>query len=501
MNSPPSSIRQPTLLHAWIAFLVCFLGLVIFAHASFGIKPASDDFTLLPEIHRGTEQGISVFFTNSVTGGSYRPLKSLTLWAFGNLFHDHPLAGIRTAHLLGLGWFAIVVMIWTRAMRLGIAGTWAAVAVAVLHPVLPQAWGSIDGVDSLASSAFVWLGAWFIWRWREKTVIASTIAALVCFIVASGFKEYAFGLVPLAALTIACFWNKRRWKVGLIVIAALLAAVVAILLLRQVVIPPGYERGYNYIHLTPVQIIENIAILATGLLFFGNSIWVFVNWSLPVAAIVGVSCLTALIVITAGIALRLRSERTEHDPQPMGRWVIFMLLSFFAASFPITIMFHVSEMYVPPIVPPLALLIGLAADGLAAARSNTIRFTVAALAALALATSLVAIHRKVEGLLDVGDRAQKQLDQIIAMLGPNPHDKKVAVLFDSRDLPPRRTYAVFRMGDEILLVHPMVFEWPLPGRHIVLGASLVDDPLEHPEQYDLILHWDVANQRFVKNAP
>src|SRR5437762_2111417 len=173
---------------------------------------------------------------------SYRPSKSLTLWAFGNLFHEHPLFGIRVAHFCGLAMFAGVVLLWTRTLKLGVAGTWAAAIGSCFHPVLPQSWGSIDGVDALVSSAMVWLGAWCVWRFREH-IIPATLGALLCFAVGIGFKEFAFALVPMAALTVLMFWRSRRILGGVVVVGTLMLAVVALLMLRERVIPPGLRLG------------------------------------------------------------------------------------------------------------------------------------------------------------------------------------------------------------------------------------------------------------------
>src|SRR5688572_16333204 len=52
---------------------------------SFAIKPGVDDWPIINEIHRGNLQGTHVFFTDSVIQIGYRPLKSWTIWLFGNI--------------------------------------------------------------------------------------------------------------------------------------------------------------------------------------------------------------------------------------------------------------------------------------------------------------------------------------------------------------------------------------------------------------------------------
>ena len=53
----------------------------------------------------------------------------------------------------------------------------------------------------------------------------------------------------------------------------------------------------------------------------------------------------------------------------------------------------------------------------------------------------------------------------------------------------------FQDGDEVLLVHESVLDWPCPGRNLKL-KSLTDQPLVDPQNYDLILRWDARRQRF-----
>src|SRR4029079_8514614 len=120
------------------------------------------------------------------------------------------------------------------------------------------------------------------------------------------------------------------------------------------------HRGFEYILLTPRQILLNFAILATGALFFGNSIFVYVHQSPAIFAMVALAVLLAGAVIAIGLLRYARQDRLDvpREREP-ARWIIFLLGSLLAGTFPIWIMFHVSEMYLPPIILPLALLCGL----------------------------------------------------------------------------------------------------------------------------------------------
>src|SRR5947207_15239705 len=129
-------------------------------------------------------------------------------------------------------------------------------------------------------------------------------------------------------------------------------------------------------------------------------------------------------------------------------------------------------MYLPPTVVPLALLCGMAGD---AYRPATKKVTVPILviALVGLISSIWTIRVKIDGLRDVGDRAAAQIDQILAFLSPDARDRRIALIFDPDQLPPPpRTYSVYRMGDEMLLVHPTVLEWPRPGMNLRIWTNL-----------------------------
>jgi hypothetical protein len=406
---------------------------------------------------------------------------------------------IRLLHLLGLLALGLVALLWVRTLRLALAGTIAVAAVILFHPALPQAWGSIDGMDSLYSTALLWLGAWCAYRFRD-CLDRQLPLVLMLFVLAVGFKEYAFAMAPLCAWVAICFSPRRRFLRAAIVGGAVCLAIVAILIIRQYVVPlsdVGTHRGFEYILLTPRQILLNFAILATGALFFGNSIFVYVHQSPAIFAMVALAVLLAGAVIAIGLLRYARQDRLDvpREREP-ARWIIFLLGSLLAGTFPIWIMFHVSEMYLPPIILPLALLCGLSADGYRQATTKA-RAVVALLAIVALISSLLTIRVKIDGLHDVGDRAAEQIRQILSYLPPDASDKKIAILFDTASLPARRTYAVYRMGDEVLLVHAGVLEWPRPEKNLRL-TSLTNEPLPNPEQYDLILHWNNQARRFEK---
>jgi hypothetical protein len=493
--------RRASWSFLWLALAASVIVFLLAYWHSFHVLPAADDFSYINEIHRGSREGVAAFFTRSVTAQTYRPLTSVGLWAFGTMFGEHPTVGVRVLHLLSAVAFATVALPWIRALHLHRTGAAVAIAIMLLHPVLPQAVGSIDGFNSLASSAFLWLGAWFILLWRDHPLRA-ILASIVCFIIGAGFKEYAFALLPLSILTVICFWPRNRLLHGISFTLILGVLLVLAIGTRKYTVPPDplAQGGWGYVARDPVSLAKNVivntALLASGTLFFGNSIWAYVNQSPATLAVVGLSILALIALTTWGIA---QLTRGSSEPLPR-RWITFLLLSFAAASFPAVLTNRVSEMYVPPLVLPLALLCGLAADGWARARPPR-RALGAAAAVVLLISSILTIRAKIAGLVDVGRRADDQIRQILWFLPPDAQDKTVAVRYLASDRRPRDLYAVFRMPDHLLLVHRNVLHWPRPYRGLVLDAETVNSFAEvDPGKYDVTLGWDARQQKFVPIA-
>jgi hypothetical protein len=480
------SHESPPLSKILLIAGVIFIAQIACYYRSFGIKPASDDFPVVNEIVRGQREGPGAFFRQSFTRMHHRPFKSLGIWAAATIAPHHREFAIRVLHFSAMSGYAIVLALWIARLRLTGFGSAVACALVMFHPALPQALGSVDGVDSIASSALIWLGAWFVLVWREH-LIRALIAASVCFILAAGWKEYSFALVPLAVWTCLCFSTRARWRNSIILGIGLCIVLAAILAVRQRAMPGGYGaiKGGSYVSHNPVQWIKNIVTLGLGLLFFGDSIWVYLHQTATVLGMVALSVLIAFATIVIGLFKRGASLK----------WIAFLTGSFVAAGLPAIVIFHVSEMYLPPFLIPLALLCGLSAEGWKRA-STAMRTIVGGLALVALFSSIWAIHVKIEGLRDVGNRAERQLRQILTLLPPDAHDLKIALLFDPHELSPLRTFAVYRMGDDMLLVHPVCFNWLVPDRHIEMASFWITDQDYHPADYDVRLRWDCKQQAF-----
>jgi hypothetical protein len=249
-------------------------------------------------------------------------------------------------------------------------------------------------------------------------------------------------------------------------------------------------------------------IFAAGLLFIANTVWAFVNQdSLYVLIFAGLWSMTIALAIAGGLWLRWTSGPTRvlvpppaDDDEPavpldgLPRWLVFLPLALCAATCPALIMTHVSEMYVPPLLIPFALLAGLAADGFAAG-PHLLRPLGLTVAAAALVLSLLAINGKVDSLVDVGRRADDQMRQLLAIVPPDAHGWKIAMLIDGPpDIQVTPSYATMSAYDDQLLSQGDALEWPRYGCGHILFIYNMADPNYSPGHYDLVVLWDIAKQ-------
>ncbi|MBC8108796.1 MAG: hypothetical protein H7Z14_19590, partial [Anaerolineae bacterium] len=410
-----------------------------------------------------------------------------------NLDPNHRVEWIRVLHLLGGMLFALAGMLWLCELPIRRVSFVTGMLLVTLHPVLPQCLASIDGIDTLASSSLLWLGAWFLYRFRGRP-IPSLVLSLICFFVGVGFKENLFALAPLSLLIVLFFWPRARMKRDLAVVAlAYLAAGVSMILIRRLVIRTGLESGYAMIRFGPLAILKNAATFATGLLFFGNSIWVFVHQSPAVLALVGACCLIALLLIVGGLWLRIRAA----DSRETKRWILFFLIGIVAASFPTILLYHVSEMYVPPMLIPFAMLFVLAIDGWLRRASQPVKAVVFFLCGVALASSILTIRDKVAGLVRVGERADVQFKAMLAHIPAGTKDKKILLLFRPSDQAPGATYSVFMNADANLLVHAVTPEYYRPGDNLRMDARVLEDPQNVDRTgWDYVMVWDAQAAKF-----
>lgn len=499
-------------------WLVLMLSLAIVAQwvayrRSFQKLPAVDVFPEIIEVHRGDAQGITAFFTHSVSNKAYRPLDSLLIWFFGHVSTTQPVWGIHLGELLFASSIAAVGALWVRQLRLSKAGAAVAIAMMCLHPVLVLSTASVDGIDSVGSTAILWLGAYLVLVARSR--VAAVAWGLLCFCVGSLLKEYTFALLPISVCVAVClrartdpFWKDRAaWRDAIALSAVMLVAFFVLMIVRSKTMEAsGAQRGLSYIAVTPESWLLNAMIFSAGLLFIANSVWAFVNQdSLGVLILAGIWSMAITLTIAGGLWLRWTRGPTRA-PQPLAddepavpivglpRWLLFLPLVLCAATCPALIMTHVSEMYVPPLLIPFALIAGLAADGFVAG-PRLLRPLGLTIAAAALVLSLLAINDKVDRLVDIGRRADDQMRQLLAIVPPDAHGWKIAMLIGVSDRPEIPSYATMSADDDQLLSQGDALEWPRYGCGHIFDVYNLADPNYNPLHYDLVVFWDVTKQK------
>lgn len=502
MSSPcPANAQHPPL--PWRFLLTLFgvifaLQLITYTRA-FSVKPAGDDFgPPLFDYFVGNEQGPFSFYLKSYHGFSYRPTQALLAWAAVSMNPADPIAWLHSLNFVGMGIILIAAMLWIREFPLSRAGATVVALVLCFHPTLVTPLGSLDGFATPWVSGLIWLGTWCVHHFRERLWLGLGLASLV-FALAVGLKEFAFAMAPLAGVAMLFFRRRRRLPATLLAGGwiALLAGVY--MLIRHAALPPAELRPNvdSRILQSFRDLGENLAAYAGGLFFTGNSVWVFVNQSPMILLLTGIWILICSGVIAWGVALRWRSTQCSAQANGSLRtWIAFFLVSLPAASFPASVTNHISEMYVTPIIFPLAMLAGIAADGFRT-RGIVTRAAVAALSLLLLGGAILSIQFKLALLQQVGDKADVVLQAALAHIPAGEKNVRAALLFRKSDDPPRPRYSVYRMSNAELL-QEISADWVRRGDQIYLELVEVSsaDDFTRRAEYDLTLLWNDAARRF-----
>jgi hypothetical protein len=115
----------------------------------------------------------------------------------------------------------------------------------------------------------------------------------------------------------------------------------------------------------------------------------------------------------------------------------------------------------------------------------------AVLAVGLLATCIVTVRAKLAGMVDAGQRADRQLDTILSYVPPDARDVHIATVFLKSDIDPRGTYAVYHVGDEVLAHSTPALTWRRPGQGLTLETLRVDDVRDVDlRAFDIVLLWD-----------
>lgn len=488
ISSSDNRSDRPTLLFCVTCFVIGWIVQVAIYAPMFKVLPAGDDFPILNEIHRGNSEGPLSFFKISGHAYNYRPIKSLGIWAAGNVSPDSRIFWIHVLHFASVTTLSLVALLWIRTVPLGNTGVSVAILVMFLHPGLVASIGSLDGFDSTLSTAFLWLGAWFVYRFRENLILACAMGVM-CFLIGGITKEYVFALVPLGAWSIFHFSQRNRFGRAAILSTTLLTGFSLLMLIRKITMPEGRDGGTEYLSFDPGQWASNLSLFVIGTLLPGNTMWVFLNRFSPLllAAIPLIALLGAVVV---GGVWTFWKEKTERHT-----WMIYLAVATGLAMFPMIVMYHVSEMYLPPVIVPFALLCGLSADGWRRYGKGT-QIAIAVLSVLMLGNSIWAITDKIASLRRVGDRTEMQIDQLLAILPKDAENVRIAIAYNTFGMKANRRYSVFAMGDEIMLAHEDVLDWKARGRNLRIATfpNMLQPPPEDA-QFDYYAAWDHQNNR------
>ena len=488
----------PTQRQVVLIFVAAFTLQLIAYRGVVSIQPSADDFILPVQIRVGEAKGPLSFFLASPLN-DYRPLQSLVYWAVGRWALDNPFPLIHVLNFASFAFFASIVAAWTMQLRMSLGGSVCAALLLSLHPVLAGPLADLDGFTRMVVSGWVWLGTFFAVRFANDLRFAVPLVG-ACFLIGLGFMEYALGLIPLSILGL--WWARRgsRLLASTILGTFLLVLFASYYLVRAAVVGSSAGR----LTMDPIEWARNFALMLSGVGFLGNTVWVYFHQGAGSIGLLaaGVTLFTA--VILAGFVARYRmaapTEATAMAFPTSSREAGFLITAFFASFTPMVLMTHVSEIYVTAIVVALALVTGRAAEGWSRL-PRPLFISLAFAFVMMLGWAFSSTQSKVAELRATGDRAAVQLEQLLRWLPPGLHGQRVALVFLTGDLPDRRTYSVFRGGDDHLLQPGYgvryAIEWTRPGsghvleHFIVRERSLINEP-----DFDLVLYWNPRTRLF-----
>lgn len=456
LSGSDTSARQRTSLSFVITIFLIFAGIQFAVYVdTFKVLPAADDFDApLFEILRGQKEGWGTLITQTSQPANYRPMQSILTWFAGTADADNPLFGVHLLHFISAWAFLAAGLAWAKILCLRRIGVIIVAIVLSLHPVLAIMIGSIDGFSSLLAPSLLWLAACFAFR-DDNRMGPNFLAALCSLILAFGVKEYVFGgalVLPMVSWYTAREYRFRRFlRCGLIVGALVLAWLV----IRSFTMPPAPRGigGYSYVRWSPLQIATNYALFVAALGYWGNTVSLFIQRSPILMAGMAISCLLSVALAVAPFVVCRRSDAQRKLP-----W--FLLAALLACSLPAGIAFHVSEMYVASMLLPLALLVALSFDHLAASRWG--RMVVVVFVVTMIAVGTIVGRSKTDKLVDMGKRAEAQAQALIRELPDNLQDgNPVVLVFLAKEMP-ERAYSVFALRDNALITQRGVMKWILP---------------------------------------
>jgi hypothetical protein len=167
---------------------------------------------------------------------------------------------------------------------------------------------------------------------------------------------------------------------------------------------------------------------------------------------------------------------------------------------PMVFLKHISEIYTTAILLPVALLTGCAIAGWT--RASRVGYLVCmTIFGVHLLWACTSVRTKVAELHQTGERADKQLTNLLRWIPEETHDARVALIFLDSELWPRRTYSVFVAGDDHLIqpgqLAQAAIEWYRPGKNIQLVHLILRDKAHVAlDDFDIALYWNPAKREF-----
>ncbi len=507
LTAPESTRATPSFL-GMLFVLLASLQLLVYRD-SFAAKPSNDDFIALHQVDRGEKEGVGSFFMRSDVG-DYRPLQNATFWLFGRWSRPHTLLSLRVLHFASFAFYAVVALLWVRALRFSRRSALVAMCVVFFHPTLAGALAGFDNYSRLIVSAWVWLGAWVAHYHGSRPLLAVPLVSL-CFAIGLGYMEYAIALIPLAVLGTA-------WRVGLrrphdagVMFVSLVGICIAYFMIR-VSGMVATTSGTGYLSLNPLVWARNGVMILVSVLFFGNTVPIMLQESLPNLAWLGSN--VTLVGLTLGYGLWADQRRSLlpawADPHAISQAVRlprlplgFLGAAFGATFFPMLLMTHISEIYLTTVTLGLALLAGGSADGWKTA-SRPLRRVVLLFAGTQVLLAANAIQGKVAGINDAGDRADAMIQQLLSHLPDDGAARRAAIVFLQKEVEGRRGYSVFAMPDDQLVLPgygTFAMQWFRPHQDVRLDQFVVGNVSDVDlESYDLVLLWDGSTKRLMPMA-
>lgn len=439
----PITPLQATALGFAIVVLLCLL----YAR-SFGTLPTGDDFGVLSPIvatYPGHEFTLRECFT-PVHPSRYRPLELVTgILACDGAGHFSPVR-FRVIALVGMVLAIGAFAAWCRVLAVPTRFALFGVMIYAFHPIHAGTAGAID----TSSTSFIFgtgfTAAVIAYRFPRASVVGA--ASLIGTLLASGFKEYGYG-VPL--LVMAAVFARRGWRPGWRALAAAaLSGAVAILIhrgLHATLSPPGVVE-IPPVRISPMLLAINFTLYAGGVVVAGYSPGIFQDHApLHIAIGAAIACVIGLLCLS-GVVAALRSIRRESRPDDdrdgesssPGTVARIALLLVPGACLPNLIVMRASEVYLPGAVfcASLLTMAGLWSLVRYWPRWRYVAFGGVTLTVVALASCT---WLKVGDIRDAGDDGQRIATAIRDVLPKElTPGAVIGVIVDH----PRRQYSVFR---------------------------------------------------------